>query len=64
MNDKVQDALDIIFQYGGIDGEHHKCWVLDQIVRVLADDYDEWVRNAKAGEDGPDSYSYDVGIAP
>lgn len=23
------------FQYGQIDGDHHKTWVLDQIVRIL-----------------------------
>jgi hypothetical protein len=28
-------ALDFIFQYGGIDGDHHKIWLLDQIVRIL-----------------------------
>ena len=31
----VQEALDIIGSYGGYDGEHHKQWVLDQVVRTL-----------------------------
>ena len=26
--------------------------------------YESWVRALRAGEDGPDSYDYDVGIAP
>jgi len=30
-------ALDYIMCYGGIDGEHHKTWVLDQVVRILND---------------------------
>lgn len=33
----VQEALDIIESYGGYDGEHHKQWVLDQVVRTLLD---------------------------
>jgi hypothetical protein len=61
---RISEALDLIMQYGGIDGAHHKTWVLDQVVRVLADDYDQWVADAKAGDDGPDTYEWDEGIAP
>lgn len=28
-------ALEYISRYGGIDGAHHKQWVLDQVVRIL-----------------------------
>ena len=28
-------ALQYIFQYGQIDGDHHKAWVLDQVARIL-----------------------------
>ncbi len=37
MEDKVRvaNALGYIMQYGGIDGAHHKDWVLDQVVRAL-----------------------------
>jgi hypothetical protein len=28
-------ALAYIVAYGGIDGEHHKTWVLDQVTRIL-----------------------------
>lgn len=28
-------ALLYIEHYGGIDGDHHKAWVLDQVVRIL-----------------------------
>jgi hypothetical protein len=62
--DKIHDALDLISQYGGIDGGHHKQWVLDQVVRILAPDYASWVREQKAGEVGPESYEWDEGIAP
>lgn len=62
---ETKEALDLILRYGGIDGSHHKTWVIDQVVRALTGDgYEEWVRNAKAGEDGPDTYSWDEGIAP
>ncbi len=64
MTEKEQKALDFIMEWGGIDGGHHKQWVLDQLVRILADDYDAWVVEAKAGEDGPESYDWDEGIAP
>lgn len=85
-------ALHFIQLYGGIDGSHHKDWVLDRVVRVLngcvprlflakwsdgtehvrfyiddedlTEEYLEWVRKCKDGEDGPDTYSYEVGVAP
>lgn len=63
--ERVQEALNLILQYGGIDGDHHKMWVLDQVVRVLTGDrYAEWVKEAKNGEDGPQTYDWDEGIAP
>ena len=33
--EEVQKALDIAVQFGGIDGDHHKAWVIDQMVRAL-----------------------------
>ena len=32
---RIEKALDYVGQYGYIDGEHHKQWVLDQMVRAL-----------------------------
>lgn len=64
-SDRVQKAIDLIFQYGGIDGSHHKQWTLDQALRILAGDrYDALVKEACAGDDGPDTYEWDVGIPP
>ena len=58
-------AIDIAVQYGGIDGAHHKGWVIDQMVRLLSGDgYDQLIREACDGEDGPNTYSWDEGIAP
>ena len=62
---RFDKAIEIAVSYGQIDGSHHKTWVIDQMVRVLAGDrYDEIVAQAKAGEDGPDTYEWDTGIAP
>jgi len=64
-DDRIKAALDIIEEYGGYDGGHHKMWVLDQAVRALTGDgYEEWVKEYMAGEDGPETYSWDIGIAP
>ena len=57
-------ALEIARRYGGIDGDHHKAWVIDQMVRALTPNYRRFVADAKAGEDGPETYTWDTGIAP
>ena len=62
-NERIAKALEIA-EYGALDGSHHKMWVVDQMVRVLADDYGEWVRQFEDGDDGPNTYDWDVGIAP
>jgi hypothetical protein len=79
-----------IKMYGGIDGAHHKDWVLDHVARILKGtkviikiakwgdgventrfsldeptlEYHSWVTELKNGEDGPETYGYDIGIAP
>ena len=63
-NAKRQEALDLIAQYGGVDGAHHKQWLLDQLVRKLANNYEEWVERYQDGEDGAETYLWDEGIAP
>jgi len=64
-DNKIKKALNMIASYGGYDGAHHKDWVLDQVVRILTgDNYDKWVADLKAGEDGPETYSYETGVAP
>lgn len=58
-------ALDLALRYGQIDGDHHKAWVIDQMVTALTGDlYSTWVADANAGEDGPNTYEWDCGIAP
>jgi hypothetical protein len=61
----VEEALRLLIRYGQIDGEHHKTWVIDQAVRLLTGNYyDELIAAANDGEDGPETYDWDVGVAP
>lgn len=62
MNDgRISAALKLACDYGQVDGDHHKTWVIDQTVRVLTGNgYEAWV---KAG-DGPETYEWDEGVAP
>lgn len=73
----LEAAIEIAVRFSGIDGMHHKNWVVDQMVRALCgcslsekEDYIEnekyldIVRRAKNGSDGPDTFDWDIGIAP
>ncbi|KOY60426.1 hypothetical protein AM629_19335 [Photorhabdus heterorhabditis] len=52
-------------RYGGRETAHHKAWVIDQMCRALTGDgYTAFVAGVCAGEDGPDTYTWDEGIAP
>jgi hypothetical protein len=63
--DRIHKAIDLAVRYGGIDGAHHKAWVIDQMVRELSGDrYEKIVADARDGEDGPETYDWDCGIAP
>jgi hypothetical protein len=59
--DLPEHALRILIQYGQIDGAHHKTWVIDQAVRLLAGSYyDELIESYKEN----DVYEWNEGIAP
>jgi hypothetical protein len=63
--EKIVRALGMIYRYGGIDGSHHKQWVIDQIVRILTGDgYAEWVACYNRSEGSAFEYQWDEGIAP
>jgi hypothetical protein len=32
---RIDRAIDVAVKYGGTDGDHHKAWVIDQMVREL-----------------------------
>ena len=55
------DALSLLHRYGGIDGGHHKEWLLDQVLRALTgDQYENWVHDWSEGGE----YEWPEGIAP
>ena len=63
--EKNNNVLGLIFEYGQTDGEHHKAWVIDQIVRIITEnDYDKWVQHYEYDEETDEDYFWDVGIAP
>ncbi len=65
MSKKIDKALELAMAYGDIDGAHHKMWVIDQMVRVLAENnYDRLITRHNQGNCGPDTYSWDTGISP
>lgn len=33
--ERIEVALRIASEWGGVDGDHHKAWTIDQIVRAL-----------------------------
>ncbi len=63
---RINGALSVIERFGGTDGDHHKTWVIDQVARALlgASEYQRWAKRMRAGEDGPDTYEWDEGVAP
>ena len=63
--ERIDEAIELAVRYGGIDEAHHKAWVIDQMVRVLAGDrYEEIVHEAITDEDGSVIDEWDVGITP
>ena len=70
MEHRIEKALNIAWQYGTIDGSHHKMWVIDQMVRALRgseEEYLDWVKKYETpiidGEH-TEYYEWDTGIAP
>lgn len=59
--ERIQKAIKIIEDDGTTDGDHHKAWVIDQVLRaLLEDDYYTW-RHAWENEAG---WEWEEGIAP
>lgn len=86
--ERISRALEFA-KDGTHDGDHHKMWAIDQMVRALtgcpmvqrsktdvrgnpytyeeqgeSNEYEAWVAAFEEGPDGPETYSWDTGIAP
>ena len=63
---QIEKVLEIAFQYGQIDGDHHKTCVIDQIVRILTGEkYNEFVKGYETDEEtGEKEWTWENGIAP
>ena len=63
-----KDKIIELAALGQLDGDDHKTWVIDQILReVLGDtDYDQFVAGyeGEADEDGYTEWFWDTGVAP
>ncbi len=89
VEERIQAALKFASECAGIEGDHHRAWLVDQMVRILtgcpmvqmqfidclgkpypaevlgeSEEYRAFVARAKAGSDGPETYSWDEGIVP
>lgn len=66
----IEKALGVAAAYAFVDGEHHKTWVIDQMVRRLtSDQYDDWVAHWKMEIDDEHDEDtawaeWETGIAP
>lgn len=62
--ERIDMAMNVIERYGSFEGDHHKQWVLDQVVRALLGQkgYEEWVSGMN--DNGGDYDPWDAGIAP
>ena len=82
---RIDEALKILFKGVQWDEAHHMAWKIDQVVRALTGcpevtrtspwgeqyvtlgeslEYLDFVAKYKDGENGPDTYRWDTGIAP
>lgn len=61
---RIDEALEIAYSFAQIDGEHHKTWVIDQMVRkLIGSDYEKWI-SMYEGDGEEKEYKWKTGIAP
>ena len=63
---RIASALEIARDFGQINGDHHRLWVIDQMVRALTGDaYERWVLAVSSNlHDPSEPYGWETGIAP
>lgn len=63
--ERIDAAVALALRFGGIPGDHHRAWVLDQVLRALTGPaYVRHVQEYERTDCDPDAYSWDVGIPP
>ena len=63
--ERIESALQIAWSCAQIDGEHHKMWVIDQMVRALCgitEKYVDWVKTYESPITDEEYYIWDTGI--
>ena len=58
--ERIERALGTIYRWSQSVGDHHKAWVIDRVVRILADDYEAFIVEYEAGGE----CKWYTGIAP
>lgn len=63
---RIADALSMAVRYPATDGEHHKAWIVDQVVRRLTGCLDDGEVTAEylRFREEEDDWDWDEGIAP
>jgi hypothetical protein len=63
-SDRIEKAIAIACGHGYIDGDHHKAWAIDQMLRALMtkERYEEFVRTFNE-EEGP-GFEWSEGMPP
>lgn len=67
VDERVEKALEIAFKFASFDGNHHKAWAIDQMVRALCrseEKYQAWVAEYEKPLENGDRYEWYTGIAP
>lgn len=74
---RIENALAFLSIWGQVEGDHHKAWVIDQVVRALCgcewnfndsffqnEEYKDWVSGYCYDDNHVMEYEWDTGIAP
>lgn len=50
---RISKACNLVWDYGYVEGEHHKQWLIDRMLRELMthDEYRQWVKNYNEPEE-------------
>jgi len=67
LSERISNCIDIIWLYGHLKNKNHKSWVIDQVLRNLIgneDDYNEWIKKYEFDEETKTKYKWDFGTEP